>query len=109
MMPFAAHVAGLARETEWQLVLDVEIPVLVVAVLSMTVDGFGREELVLRHKERSDGVGEARDIRVGYGGGGNGALHGGAAIVVLVGAVIHAEAGAAASRFIPTHFMVPGN
>src|SRR5258708_284984 len=108
MMPFAAHVAHLARETEWQLLLDVEIPVLVVAVLSMTVDGFGREELVLRHKERSDGVGEARDIRVGNGVAGYGALDGVAEIVVLVGAVIDAEAGADDSRFIAEEFVGPG-
>src|SRR5260370_12839393 len=108
MMPFAAHVADLTREAEWQLLLDVEVPVLVVAVLSMTVDGFGREELVLRHKERSDGVGEARDIRVGNGVAGHGAFHGVAEIVVLVGAVIHAEAGADDGRLIAAEFVGPG-
>ena len=108
MMPFAAHIADLAREVERQLLLDVEVPVLVVAVLSMTVDGFGREELVLRHKEWSDGIGEVRNVCVRDGKAGHGALHRIAEIVVLVGAIIHAEAGADYGRLVAEEFVRPG-
>ena len=74
----------------------------------MTVDGFGRVELVLRHKEWSDGIGEVRDIRVGDGVTGHGTLHRIAEIVVLVGAVIHAEAGADDGRLVAEEFVRPG-
>src|SRR4029077_13165292 len=100
MMPFAADISDLAREAERQLLLDIEIPVLVVAVLSMAVDGFGRKELVLGHKEWSDGVGEVRNVSVRDCVARDRALHRIAEIVVLVRAIIHAKAGADNGRLV---------
>src|SRR6266700_232123 len=94
MMPLTADITDLAGEVERQLLLDVEVPVLVVAVLAVTVDRLRREELELRHKEWSDRVGESRNVRVCDSVAGHRALHRIAEVVVLVRAIVYTEAGA---------------
>src|SRR6266850_6067972 len=109
MMPFTADVTDLAREVERQFLLDIEVPVLVVAVLPVPVDSLRREELVLRRKEWIDGIGEVRSVRVGDRVTGHGTLHWIAEVVVLVCTVIHPEAGTYHGRLPAEQFGRPGN
>src|SRR6266536_2573907 len=56
VMPRAADVADLCDNITWQFLLDHEIPILVREILTMAVNRFRAEELVLRIQERHERI-----------------------------------------------------
>ena len=94
VMPLAADVGDLADEIVPQLLLHHEIPVVVGEILAVTVDRLRAEELILRIEERHQRIRQRRKIggreRIAR----HGALRRIAEIVVLIAAVVDAEAAA---------------
>src|SRR5262249_23185171 len=91
MMSLAAEVADLAGEVVWQLRLDREIPVLVVAIAAVAIDSFRTEPLVLQGAQKwRNRVRKVRDISGRQSVPRSSAFHRIAEIIVLVRGVVDA-------------------
>src|SRR5438876_5028031 len=93
-MALAADVRHLPDKIVRELLLDHEIPVLVIEILATPVDRLRAEELILRIKESSQRIGQGREVgrrqRITR----HGAFGWIAEIVVLVSAVVDSVAAA---------------
>ena len=93
-MAFAAHVAHLGDEAVPHFLLRHEVPVVVREVLAMAVDGLGAEELVRGIEKGHQRIRQGGKIGVGERVARHGAFRRIAEVVVLVAAVVDAEAAA---------------
>ncbi len=94
MVSFASRITDLEEPVFRQLLLNHEVPVLVVQVLAMPVDRLGTEQLILGVEESCQGEGQRRKIRGRKRVTRHGAFRRIAEVVVLISAVVDTEASA---------------
>src|SRR5262249_47868576 len=107
VMALAADVRNLRHKIVRNLLLNDDVPVLVVEILAMAIDRFGTVELILGIEERDQGIGQRGKIRRGKRIARDGAFGGIGEIVVVVAAIINAEAAADGSLAVE-HRGCPG-
>src|SRR5215469_15336248 len=91
-MALAAGIAHLQQPVGRQLPLDQEIPVLVVEILAVTVDGLGAKELVLGIEEGNQRERQSREVGRGKRIARDSAFRRIAKVVVLIATEENAEA-----------------